>query len=131
MALSAARILAKEVVKKTQKTGSAASKKVANDAAKMVKVKVSKVSDMKDEKAKDKLGVEDGKIKKRRGRPKKFQTLAEVEADINLRELKKAQAKLKKEQEKNKQLKKAKIQPAKLVAPPEAGLEKTRREGKD
>ena len=66
MALSAARILAKEVVKKTQKTGSAASKKVANDAAKMVKVKVSKVSDMKDEKAKDKLGVEDGKIKKRR-----------------------------------------------------------------
>ena len=124
MALSAARILAKEVVKKTQKTGSAASKKVANDAAKMVKVKVSKVSDMKDEKTKDKLGVEDGKIKKRRGRPKKFQTLAEVEADINLRELKKAQAKLKKEQEKNKQLKKAKIQPAKLVAPPEAGLEK-------
>ena len=78
MALSAARILAKEVVKKTQKTGSAASKKVANDAAKMVKVKVSKVSDMKDEKAKDKLGVEDGKIKKRRGRPKKFQTLAEL-----------------------------------------------------
>ena len=47
--------------------------------------------------------------KKRRGRPKKFQTLAEVEADINLRELKKAQAKLKKEQEKNKELKKQKF----------------------
>ena len=67
------------------------------------------------------MGVEDGKLKKRRGRPKKFQTLAEVQADINLRELKKAQEKLKREKEKNK---KAKIQPAKLVAPPDSGLVK-------
>ena len=82
-----------------------------------------KINDVNKTPMKEVLG-KDGEPKKRRGRPKKFQTLAEVEADINLRELKKAQAKLKKEQEKNKELKKAKIQPAKLVAPPEAGLVK-------
>ena len=48
--------------------------------------------------------------KKRRGRPKKFQTLAEVEADINLREYQK----LKKKFDKLKASKKAKITPAKL-----------------
>ena len=118
MALPAiAATVGKKVAKKAVKAGGEKVKKKA-------KMKVSKVSDMVNEKVQDKLGVEDGKIKKRRGRPKKFQTLAEVEADINLRELKKAQAKLKKEQEKNKELKKAKIQPAKLVAPPEAGLVK-------
>ena len=117
MALKAAAILGKQVAKKAVKSGAGKVKKKA-------KMKVSKVSDMVNEKVQDKLGAEDGKIKKRRGRPKKFQTLAEVQADINLRELKKAQAKLKKEQEKNKELKKAKIQPAKLVAPPEAGLVK-------
>ena len=118
MALPAiAATVGKKVAKKAVKAGGEKVKKKA-------KMKVSKVSDMVNEKEQDKLGVEDGKIKKRRGRPKKFQTLAEVEADINLRELKKAQAKLKKEQEKNKELKKAKIQPAKLVAPPEAGLVK-------
>ena len=42
----------------------------------------------------------------RRGRPKKFQTLAEVEADINLRELKKAQKQLAKAKLENKELKK-------------------------
>ena len=42
----------------------------------------------------------------RRGRPKKFQTLAEVEADINLREFQRAQKKLKKAQLENKELKK-------------------------
>jgi len=56
----------------------------------------------------DKLGLAEsmvGGAKKRRGRPKKFQTLAEVEADINLREFQKSQEKLKKEKEKNKALK--------------------------
>ena len=46
---------------------------------------------------------------KRRGRPKKFQTLAEVEADINARELKKVQEKLRKEK-----LKKRTINPKKV-----------------
>ena len=115
MALPAiAATVGKKVAKKAVKAGTENVKKKA-------KMKVSKVSDMVNEKVQDKLGVEDGKIKKRRGRPKKFQTLAEVEADINLRELKKAQAKLKKEKEKNK---KAKIQPSKLIAPPESGLMK-------
>ena len=82
-----------------------------------------KINDVKKTPMKEVLG-KDGEPKKGRGRPKKFQTLAEVQADINLRELKKAQAKLKKEQEKNKELKKAKIQPAKLIAPPDAGLVK-------
>ena len=91
MALPAiAATVGKKVAKKAVKAGTEKVKKKA-------KMKVSKVSDMVNEKVQDKLGVEDGKIKKRRGRPKKFQTLAEVEADINLRELKKAQAKLKKE----------------------------------
>ena len=115
MALPAiAATVGKKVAKKAVKAGTEKVKKKA-------KMKVSKVSDMVNEKVQDKLGVEDGKIKKRRGRPKKFQTLAEVEADINLRELKKVQAKLKKEKEKNK---KAKIQPSKLIAPPESGLMK-------
>ena len=48
--------------------------------------------------------------KKGRGRPKKLQTLAEVEADINLREFQK----LKKKFDKLKASKKAKITPAKL-----------------
>ena len=108
--------------------GKKAAKKAVQSGAEKVKkkakLKVSKLSEMANEKVQDKLGVEDGKLKKRRGRPKKFQTLAEVQADINLRELKKAQEKLKREKEKNKDLKKAKIQPAKLVAPPDAGLVK-------
>ena len=45
-----------------------------------------------------KVGSVSGKV----GRPKKLQTVAEVEADINLREFQKSQAKLKKEKEKNK-----------------------------
>ena len=56
----------------------------------------------------DKLGLAESMVgagKKGRGRPKKFQTLAEVEADINLREFQKSQEKLKKEKEKNKALK--------------------------
>jgi hypothetical protein len=104
----------KKVAKKAVQSG-------AEKVKKKAKLKVSKLSEMANEKVQDKLGVEDGKLKKRRGRPKKFQTLAEVQADINLRELKKAQEKLKREKEKNK---KAKIQPAKLVAPPDSGLVK-------
>ena len=42
----------------------------------------------------------DSAPKKRRGRPKKLQTAAEVEAAINLKEFKKSEAKLKKEKEK-------------------------------
>ena len=42
----------------------------------------------------------------RRGRPKKLQTLAEVQADINLKEFQKAQKKLAKVQLENKELKK-------------------------
>ena len=63
----------------------------------------------------------DGEPKKGRGRPKKFQTLAEVEADINLREYQK----LKKKFDKLKASKKAKITPAKLSPtfyPLDAGL---------
>ena len=104
----------KKVAKKAVKSG-------AEKVKKKAKLKVSKLSEMANEKVQDKLGVDDGKIKKRRGRPKKLQTLAEVQADINLRELKKAQEKLKREKEKNK---KAKITPSKLLPPPEAGLEK-------
>ena len=115
MALPAiAATVGKKVARKAVKAG-------AEKVKKKAKMKVSKLSEMANEKVQDKLGVKDGEIKKRRGRPKKFQTVAEVEADINLRELKKAQAKLKKEKEKNKQ---AKIKPAKLAAPPEAGLVK-------
>ena len=117
IATTVGKTLGKAAAKKAVKVGGEKVKKKA-------KMKVSKLSEMANEKVQDKLGVDDGKIKKRRGRPKKFQTLAEVQADINQRELKKAQAKLKKEQEKNKELKKAKIQPAKLVAPPESGLVK-------
>ena len=57
----------------------------------------------------DKLGLAESMVsgaKKRRGRPKKLQTLAEVQADINLREFKKAQKKLAKVQLENKELKK-------------------------
>ena len=63
----------------------------------------------------------DAAPKKRRGRPKKFQTLAEVEADINLREYQK----LKKKFDKLKASKKAKITPAKISPtfyPLDAGL---------
>ena len=69
----------------------------------------------------DKLGLAEsmvGGAKKRRGRPKKSQTLAEVQADINLREFQKAQKKLAKLQLENKELKKnAKkfIKPEELV----------------
>ena len=42
---------------------------------------------------------------KKRGRPKKMQTAAEVEAAINLKEFQKSQEKLKKEKEKNAALK--------------------------
>ena len=69
--------------------------KIAASAAKAAKKKrqtpkmqVTKVMDM---------GVDDGgdvAPKKRRGRPKKLQTLAEVQADINLREFQKSQKKL-------------------------------------
>ena len=114
IATTAAKAVGKAAAKKAVKVGAEKIKKKA-------KLKVSKLSEMANEKVQDKLGVEDGKLKKRRGRPKKFQTLAEVQADINLRELKKAQEKLKREKEKNK---KAKIQPAKLVAPPDSGLVK-------
>ena len=63
----------------------------------------------------------DAAPKKRRGRPKKLQTLAEVEADINLREYQK----LKKKFDKLKASKKAKITPAKISPtfyPLDAGL---------
>ena len=114
MALKAAAILGKQVAKKAVKSGAGKVKKKA-------KMKVSKVSDMVNEKVQDKLGAEDGKVKKRRGRPKKFQTLAEVEADINLREYQK----LKKKFDKLKASKKAKITPAKISPtfyPLDAGL---------
>ena len=114
IATTAAKAVGKAAAKKAVKVGAGKVKKKA-------KMKVSKLSEMANEKVQDKLGVDDGKIKKRRGRPKKFQTLAEVQADINLREFKKAQEKLKREKEKNK---KAKITPSKLLPPPEAGLEK-------
>ena len=114
IATTAAKAVGKAAAKKAVKVGVEKLKKTA-------KMKVSKLSEMANEKVQDKLGVDDGKIKKRRGRPKKFQTLAEVEADINKRELKKAQEKLKREKEKNK---KAKITPSKLLPPPEAGLQK-------
>jgi len=114
IATTAAKAVGKAAAKKAVKVG-------AEKVKKKAKMKVSKLSEMANEKVQDKLGVDDGKIKKRRGRPKKFQTLAEVEADINKRELKKAQEKLKREKEKNK---KAKITPSKLVPPPEAGLQK-------
>ena len=110
-------VIAATVGKKVAKSAIKAGAKKVKSKAKM---KVSKLSDMANEKVQDKLGAEGGKVKKRRGRPKKFQTLAEVQADINLRELKKVQAKLKKEKEKNK----AKISPSKLTAPPETGLMK-------
>jgi len=111
-------VIAATVGKKVAKSAIKTEAKKVKSKAKM---KVSKLSEMANEKVQDKLGVDDGKIKKRRGRPKKFQTLAEVEADINKRELKKAQEKLKREKEKNK---KAKITPSKLLPPPEAGLQK-------
>ena len=113
IATTAAKAVGKAAAKKAVKIG-------AEKVKKKAKMKVSKLSEMANEKVQDKLGVKDGEIKKRRGRPKKFQTLAEVQADINLREFKKAQEKLKREKEKNK---KAKITPSKLLPPPEIGLE--------
>ena len=68
-----------------------------------------KINDIEKTPMKEVLG-DDAAPKKRRGRPKKFQTLAEVEADINLREYQK----LKKKFDKLKASKKAKITPAKL-----------------
>ncbi len=68
-----------------------------------------KINDIEKTPMKEVLGEGDAP-KKRRGRPKKFQTLAEVEADINLREYQK----LKKKFDKLKASKKAKITPAKL-----------------
>ena len=68
-----------------------------------------KINDVKKTPMKEVLG-KDGAPKKTRGRPKKFKTLAEVEADINLREYQK----LKKKFDKLKASKKAKITPAKI-----------------
>ena len=68
-----------------------------------------KINDIEKTPMKEVLGEGDAP-KKRRGRPKKLQTLAEVEADINLREYQK----LKKKFDKLKASKKAKITPAKL-----------------
>jgi len=68
-----------------------------------------KINDIKKTPMKEVLGEGDAP-KKGRGRPKKLQTPAEVEADINLREFQK----LKKKFDKLKASKKAKITPAKL-----------------
>ena len=68
-----------------------------------------KINDIEKTPMKEVLGG-DATPKKRRGRPKKLQTLAEVEADINLREYQK----LKKKFDKLKASKKAKITPAKI-----------------
>ena len=79
-----------------------------------------KINDIEKTPMKEVLG-DDAAPKKRRGRPKKFQTLAEVEADINLREYQK----LKKKFDKLKASKKAKITPAKISPtfyPLDAGL---------
>ena len=79
-----------------------------------------KINDVKKTPMKEVLG-KDGEPKKGRGRPKKFKTLAEVEADINLREYQK----LKKKFDKLKASKKAKITPAKISPtfyPLDAGL---------
>ena len=79
-----------------------------------------KINDVNKTPMKEVLG-KDGEPKKGRGRPKKFQTLAEVEADINLREYQK----LKKKFDKLKASKKAKITPAKISPtfyPLDAGL---------
>ena len=79
-----------------------------------------KINDVNKTPMKEVLGEGDAP-KKRRGRPKKLQTLAEVEADINLREYQK----LKKKFDKLKASKKAKITPAKISPtfyPLDAGL---------
>ena len=79
-----------------------------------------KINDIEKTPMKEVLG-KDGEPKKGRGRPKKFKTLAEVEADINLREYQK----LKKKFDKLKASKKAKITPAKISPtfyPLDAGL---------
>ena len=68
-----------------------------------------KINDIEKTPMKEVLGG-DATPKKRRGRPKKLQILAEVEADINLREYQK----LKKKFDKLKASKKAKISPAKI-----------------
>ena len=84
-----------------------------------------KINDIEKTPMKEVLGKGDAP-KKRRGRPKKLQTLAEVQADINLKEFQKAQKKLAKVQLENKELKKkAKITPAKITPsfyPLDAGL---------
>ena len=56
------------------------------------KIKTTKMGDLEEK--------VDSAPKKRRGRPKKLQTTAEVDAAINLKEFQKSQAKLKKEKEK-------------------------------
>jgi hypothetical protein len=56
------------------------------------KIKTTKMGDLEEK--------VDSAPKKRRGRPKKIQTAAEVEAAINLKEFQKSEAKLKKEKEK-------------------------------
>ena len=56
------------------------------------KIKTTKMGDLEEK--------VDSAPKKRRGRPKKLQTAAEVEAAINLKEFQKSQVKLKKEKEK-------------------------------
>ena len=79
-----------------------------------------KINDVNKTPMKEVLG-KDGEPKKGRGRPKKFKTAAEVEADINLREFQK----LKKKFDKLKASKKAKITPAKISPtfyPLDAGL---------
>ena len=80
-----------------------------------------KINDIEKTPMKEVLGGDAAPPKKRRGRPKKLQTLAEVEADINLREYQK----LKKKFDKLKASKKAKISPAKISPtfyPLDAGL---------
>ena len=56
------------------------------------KIKTTKMGDLEEK--------VDSAPKKRRGRPKKLQTTAEVDAAINLKEFQKSEAKLKKEKEK-------------------------------
>ena len=80
-----------------------------------------KINDIEKTPMKEVLGGDAAPPKKGRGRPKKLQTLAEVEADINLREYQK----LKKKFDKLKASKKAKISPAKISPtfyPLDAGL---------
>ena len=78
----------------------------AEKVKKKAKMKVSKLSEMANEKVQDKLGVDDGKDKKEEVDQKSFRHLQRYRQILILRELKKAQEKLK---EKRKKIKKAKI----------------------